>query len=478
MKRIFVLSLFIVLAFVMRLSAADQIRRNMAWSLESNNDPIVQFTNEGENGKLLTIRILIGDSSYRYRADFEVPTGENRFLRIREIIDQLSQRYPELKKITTGLMQIEYDGVDREIKTRVVNLNPRSGVVGEQSGEGLSAPAIRSIDPVAGNPAGGTVVRIVGDNFSDSTAVKFGGVPAMRSFESIGVLVAIAPVHAVGAVDVEVSNGKRASRLEKAFRYENEGPYIMKIDPEQGPARGGVRVTIFGRNFQPGVAVRWGGQIIQARYQGPEVVSVIAPPGKNGPVPIEVVNPDGGKYLFPDAFLYKGLPALQSIQPGAGITGGGYTVTIAGSDFQEGASVLFGGHYGQTTFINSNALAAVVPPGNSGYVDVTVSNADGETVTASQGFLYNNPPVIRSIIATPDLIVRQTTSQLHVEAIDPEVGPLAYEYRVAQGDGTVVAQGNDAVFSSANVSGLVVIEVTVFDIYHAATTGLVEIEVQ
>lgn len=159
MKRIYFL--VIILALVTWLHAADQIRRNMAWSLESNNDPIVQFTNEGEAGKQVTIRILIGDSSYRYRADFDVPSGENRFLRIREIIEQLSQRYPELKKVTTGLLQIEYDGSDRELKTRIVNLNPRSGVVGEQSGETIAAPVIRSIDPAAGNPGGGTVVRIV-----------------------------------------------------------------------------------------------------------------------------------------------------------------------------------------------------------------------------------------------------------------------------------------------------------------------------
>lgn len=289
---------------------------------------------------------------------------------------------------------------------------------------------------------------------------------------------AISPVHAVGSVDVEVSNGKRSSRLDKAFRYENEGPYVVKIDPEEGPVRGGVRVTILGHSFQPGVAVRWGGQIIQARYQGPETVSVIVPPGKTGPVPIEIVNPDGGKYLFPDAFMYKGLPRMSAILPGTGITSGGYTVTLNGSDFEKGASVLFGEHFGQTTFINSNALAAVVPQGESGFVDVTVSNPDGETVTATEGFLYNNPPVIQSIVANPNLIVRQTSTQIHVEAIDPEVSPLAYEYRVAQGDGTVVGQGSDAVFNSANVSGRIVIEVVVFDVYRAAARGLVEITVQ
>lgn len=476
MKRsiLILIALLLVAAFS---PALDQVRRNMAWSLESNNDPIIQFTNEGEVGRMLTIRILIGDSSYRYRADFEVPSGENRFIRIREILDQLSQRYPELKKAVTGLMQVEYEGLDREVKTRMVNLNPRTGVISDQGSE-VVAPVIRSVDPAAGNPAGGTVVRIVGDNFTDATSVKFGGVPAMRSFQSREVLVAVAPAHAVGTVDVEVVNGRRVSRLDKGFRYESDGPYVLKIDPEEGSPRGGTRLNIQGKNFQPGVAVRWDGKIIESRFQGPESITLMTPPGRSGHVSMEIINPDGRNYLFPDAFKYKGLPRITYITPGMGTTNGGYTVTINGSDFETGASVLFGGHYGQTTFINSSALAAMVPQGDSGFVDVGVSNPDGELVTVEQGFLYNNPPVIRSITADPDLIVRQTSCRIHVEAVDPEVGPLSYDYRVAQGDGSIVAQGPDAVFNSANVSGRIIIEVTVSDIHRSEAKGLVEITVQ
>ena len=467
-----------LLLVAVHAGALDQIRRNLAWTLESSNDPILQLTNEGEVGRTLTIRLLIGDSSYRYRADFEVPSGENRFLRIREILDQLMQRYPELRKIVTGLLQIEYDGEDREIKSRIVNLNPRTGLVSEQGGESAPAPVIRSVEPDSGNPAGGTVVRILGDHFNDSTAVKFGGVPAMRNFQSREVLVAVAPAHTAGVVDVEVSNGRRSTRLDHAFRYESEGPVVLKVDPDQGPARGGVRILIQGRNFQPGVALRWDGKIIESRYLGVEQLSTVAPPGKGGPISLEVINPDGRSYLFPDAFKYKGLPHLLSISPQAGGTAGGYTVTVSGNDFESGAGILFGGHYGTTTFINSGALAAVVPQGESGYVDVTVSNPDGEVSTLPQGFLYNDPPRIRSVTADPSLIVQQTSCTIKVDADDPEIGPLEYEYRIASGSGTIIGQGSHAQFNSVNVSGKVIVEVAVYDLYHARATGTVEIEVQ
>lgn len=478
MKRRGISILAVLLLLAVEASGLDLIRRNLAWTLESQNDPIVQFTNEGEVGRVLTIRILIGESSYRYRADFEVPSGENRFLRIREILDQLGQRYAELKKSSNGLVQVEYDGLDREIKTRVVNLNPRTGVVSDQGTEAPSAPVIRSVEPTSGSPAGGTVVTILGENFNESTAVKFGGIPAMRSLQSRDVLVAVAPVHVIGSVDVEVTNGRRSARLEKAFRYEGEGPVVIKVDPEEGPARGGSRIEVAGRNFQPGVAIRWDGKIVEIRYQTSDLLSLVTPPGKRGPVSMEVINPDGRSYLFPDAFKYKGVPALTSITPQTGGSAGGYTVTLNGGDFESGASVLFGGRYTQTTFINTGALGAVVPQGESGIVDVTVSNPDGETATLPQAFLYNDPPRIRSITADPTLIVRQSSCHIHVDAYDPEIGPLQYDYRVASGDGTVNGQGSDATFSSANTSGKIIVEVTVFDEYHTKATGTVEITVQ
>jgi IPT/TIG domain len=159
---------------------------------------------------------------------------------------------------------------------------------------------------------------------------------------------------------------------------------------------------------------------------------------------------------------------------------GGYSVTIAGNNFEAGASVLFGGRYGQTTFINSNALAAIVPQNDSGYVDIIVSNPDGESTTLSQGFLYNDPPLIRSVIATPNPIVRMTQSHIVVDAADPEIGDLQYEFRVAQGPqgGYVTSLGNEAIYNSPNNLGLAIIQVIVTDDYGARDQSTVEIRVQ
>lgn len=470
----------LVFMFATTIFCAELIRRNMSWTFESGNDPILQITNESDNAKTLTIRILFDQNSYRWRSDYEVPSGENRFVRVRDVLDQLIQKYPEVKQHSSGVVQLEYDGTQKEIITRVVNLSPKAGVTSEKEQEMVSAPVLNSIEPDSGTPAGGTSVRIVGENFTESTSVKFGGVPAMRNLQSKEVLIAVAPAHAPAVVDVEVSNGKKTARLTKAFKYESEGPVITQLDPDSGPSRGGMRINIAGRNFQKGTVVKWDGKELTSRFQSAELLNVVVPPGRTGSVQIEVANPDGKNFVLPDAFQYRGAPQAVGVNPSMGTPRGGYTVTIAGNNFEPGASVLFGGRYGQTTFINSNALAAIVPQNDSGYVDIIVSNPDGEATTLSQGFLYNDPPVIRSVIATPNPIVRMTQSHIVVDAADPEIADLQYEFRVAQGPqgGYVTSQGNEAIYNSPNSLGLAIIQVIVTDDHGAHDQSTVEIRVQ
>jgi hypothetical protein len=398
----------------------------------------------------------------------------------REIIDKISDRYPELKSQSSGLLQIEFEGTDQEIKTTTVNLNPKGGILSDRETEKKTRPVIESIDPKTGNPSGGTVVTIQGKNFDEATVVKFGGLPALRTRQSSEVLIAVAPQHAPGPVDVEVSNGKQSVKEEKAFRYDWESPAIAGLAPASGSSKGGMRIEIQGRNFQNGVVVRWDGVPITARFQTPEKISVVAPAGKTGPVTVEVVNPDGKSIALPGAFIYKGLPVINSVSPQMGATAGGYTLTIAGNNFESGTSVLFGSRYIQTTFINPNAVAVVVPSGESGTVDVTVSNPDGEMITASQAFLYNDPPKIQEVVAYPNPIVRQTSTSIGVKAIDPELGPLQYEYRLIPGPtgGTLIPNDESAIYNSANVTGTAVIQVIVTDQYGARAQSAVEVTVE
>ena len=273
-----------ILLVSMNLNGAEIIRRNISWTLESGNDPFVQITNESDQPKILTFRILVNENSYRWRSDYEVPPGENRFVRVRDVLAQLSTKYSEVKTFSSGLVQLEYEGTEREVTTRSVNLNPKAGVTSEKDQEIVRAPVISSVDPGSASPAGGTPVRISGENFTESTSVKFGGVPAMRSLQSSEVIIAVAPAHSAATVDIEVSNGKRSSKLANAFRYEVEGPVITRVDPDRAPAKGGQRITLEGRNFQKGSVIKFDGREITSRFTDSGSISLVVPPGRSGSV--------------------------------------------------------------------------------------------------------------------------------------------------------------------------------------------------
>jgi hypothetical protein len=84
-------------------------------------------------------------------------------------------------------------------------------------------------------------------------------------------------------------------------------------------------------------------------------------------------------------------PTVTSIDPTSGPFSGGTPVTVTGTGFVDGATVLFGG-LGATsvTFNSSTSLTAVTPAQGSGTVSVTVFNPDSQSDTLSSAFLYFN----------------------------------------------------------------------------------------
>lgn len=82
------------------------------------------------------------------------------------------------------------------------------------------SPTITSILPVSGPTRGGQRVLITGTNFAGGSAVRFGAVPAAVTVQSSTALVAVAPAHAPGAVDVTVENPGAAPAVgASAFTY-------------------------------------------------------------------------------------------------------------------------------------------------------------------------------------------------------------------------------------------------------------------
>jgi len=105
---------------------------------------------------------------------------------------------------------------------------------------------------------------------------------------------------------------------------------------------------------------------------------------------------NGKVYLatFSNQLLVYGLlPAaalsVTSISPTSGRTTGGTNVSIAGSGFQSGAQVSFGGNAAtKVTVVSSTSITASTPPHAAGTVNVTVTNPNGQSATLVNGYTY------------------------------------------------------------------------------------------
>jgi large repetitive protein len=88
-------------------------------------------------------------------------------------------------------------------------------------------------------------------------------------------------------------------------------------------------------------------------------------------------------------------PIISGASPNSGPASGGTAVTISGTNFQTGATVLFGGlAAAPVTFLSATQIQVMTPTHLAGAVDVTVRNLDGQSATLSSGFTYTAPPPV------------------------------------------------------------------------------------
>ncbi|MGH9174504.1 MAG: IPT/TIG domain-containing protein, partial [Vicinamibacterales bacterium] len=207
-------------------------------------------------------------------------------------------------------------------------------------------------------------------------------------------IVATAPPHAAGPVDVIVSNvvGSSAATPASQFTYVSP-PVVTAVNPTSGSTLGGAAITITGAGFAAGARVVIGG----ADATGINVVSATSvtattPAHAAGVVGVQVINPDGQSDTLPSSFTYITPPAVTSLAPTSGSTAGGTLVTITGSAFVSGATVTFDGVPASgVTFINSTSLRATSPAHPAGAVAVAVTNPNGLIGTLAGGYSFVDP---------------------------------------------------------------------------------------
>ena len=351
----------------------------------------------------------------------------------------------EIERVQIGKTSSDYDWVGSGL---TITINPPA-----------PPPVITSIDPAQGPTAGGTAVTITGENFQDGATVTIGGAAAAATFVDANSLSATSPAGSVGAADVVVTNPDQSSATSAgAFSY--LPPVITSIVPEEGPTAGGTLVTITGENFQDGATVTFGGVAAETTFIDVTSLTAILPAGAVGSVGVVVTNPDGSSATKADAFGYLP-PVITAVVPVSGSVAGGALVTITGQNFQDGATVTFGGTEAEATFVDATTLTAILPAGAEGTVDVVVTNPDGTSATKADAFQYLAAPVVSTIDPASALTTGGTevliTGQNFLEGATVTFGGTAAEVV------NVVDANNLIVIIPAGEEGIAAVVVTNID---------------
>jgi hypothetical protein len=261
------------------------------------------------------------------------------------------------------------------------------------------APTVSNITPGSGPSTGGTPVTINGAHFVDGVTVTFDGMAATSvTFGSSTSLTAVTPPHAAGAVTVVVKNpDDLQASVADGFTYiAPPAPSVTSLTPTSGLSTGGTQVTINGAHFVDGATVKFGTlPATSVSFGSGSSLTAIAPAQAVGTVSVTVINPDGQSGTLSNAYTYTEPPKLTvtSINPSSGVTNGGTDVTLNGTEFAQGATVLFGGVPATGAVVASSvSISARTPAHLAGKVDVVVRNPDGKQATLSNGFTYVPAP--------------------------------------------------------------------------------------
>lgn len=174
---------------------------------------------------------------------------------------------------------------------------------------------------------------------------------------------------------------------------------VTSVGPGSGSTAGGTAVTITGVNFAAGATVTFGTTAAAnvAVVSGTQI-NATTPPGNAGAVTVTVRNPGGQTGSLVDGFTYIAPPTVTNVNPGNGAIAGGTSVTISGTGFASGVTVMFGSAPAANVVVaNSTTITATTPPGSAGAVAVKVTNSNGLSGSLAAGFTYLASPTVTGV---------------------------------------------------------------------------------
>ena len=234
-------------------------------------------------------------------------------------------------------------------------------------------PTITQFTPTAAKI--GETVTILGTNFTNASAVRFGNVNA-RSFtvQNDNLITAALANGASGNIQVVTPNGTATI---SGFRF-LKTIKIKSFSPDS--AKTNDTITITGENFTEVIDVAFGGTAASSfTILNDTMILAAVGAGSTGDISLK----DSTGSVNAPGFVYLSVPSIGSFSPTTAKRD--EIVSIYGNEFLEVSNVLFGGvACNSFTVISNTQIDARVGNGNSG--NVTVVSANGSD--SKPGFIF------------------------------------------------------------------------------------------
>jgi len=267
-----------------------------------------------------------------------------------------------------------------------------------------AAPTIASITPSGGTISGLTPVSITGTNFYAGATVSIGGAACNTvNVVSSTNITCITSASAAGTYNIDIQNTDlQSGTLALGYTY-SPAPTITLATPSTGKSTGGDTITLSGLNIVAGATItldQGGTPAVcgAVNFINSTSIQCVTAAHASGPVDITLTNPDGQNDTINLGFIYLDPPTVASSAPASGFLSGGTAITVTGTNFYPGASVLIGANAcTSVTVHNSTTLGCTTPAGVTGLNSITVTNPDGQAATTGSLFTYVPPPSISTI---------------------------------------------------------------------------------
>jgi hypothetical protein len=250
-------------------------------------------------------------------------------------------------------------------------------------------PVAASLSPTSG-PLGGPefTLTVNGSSFVAASRVSWNGTmltPVTVTPTAIMVLIPASGLSVAGNVAVEVVNPAPGGGTSAAltFAVKNPVPVLSSISPTSLIAGGnGFTLTATGTSFVQGAQVRRNGYALATTFVSATEVQAAVPAGDtlDGTAKITIWNPGpgGGTSAAQTLTIDNPVPVAMSLSPSSIAAGSaGFTLTVTGFNFNEGAVIQWNGAALATVFVSDTELQAAIPStaiAAKGSASVTVAN--------------------------------------------------------------------------------------------------------